>query len=173
MTILQILIGLVAAQRLLELALSRRNTRRLLDRGGVEVGREHYRLFVVFHAGWLLAMAVAIPPETKPFVALIAVFAALQVLRVWAMAALGEYWTTRLILVPEPPVSRGPYRFVRHPNYMVVTAEIAVLPMAFGALWIALAFTVLNALVLAHRVQLEERVLAARALTPARGGPRA
>lgn len=165
MTILQILIGLVAAQRLLELALARRNTARLLARGGVERGSVHYPVHVALQAGWLLALALAVPAGQQPFPVLIAVFGLLQLVRVWAILSLGDDWTVRLIALPEPPVRRGLHRHLRHPVHLVATAETAVLPLAFGAWGVALAFTLLNAVLLAHRVRAEDRVLAARALT--------
>jgi methyltransferase len=156
-------LALVAAQRLAELALAAANTRRLLARGGREVGRAHYPLFVLLHASWLAAIALTTPLERQPWWPLIGVFIVLQVLRVWVVATLGPYWTTRIITLDDAPiVRRGPFRFVRHPNYCVVVAEIAVLPLAFGNWPVALIWSVLNALLLRHRVRLEMAALAPR-----------
>lgn len=156
---------LVAIQRLGELVLAARNTRALLARGGREIGARHYPLFIALHSAWLAAILWAVPWQAQPVWALVAVFAVLQGLRVWVIATLGPYWTTRIITLEGAPLVRsGPYRFVRHPNYWIVTAEIAVLPLAFGAWQVALVFSVLNALLLRHRIAVEEG-----ALTPRRG----
>ena len=164
MPILWIVIALVALLRLAELVHARRNTARLIARGGIEHGRGHYPVIVALHTGWLAALAVLVPPDTPPQWPWLAVFAALQIARVWIIASLGPYWTTRIITLPNAPlVRRGPYRFLRHPNYCVVAAEIAVLPLTFGAWQVALVFSVLNALVLAHRIRVEQAALAPRA----------
>ncbi|MFN3524242.1 MAG: isoprenylcysteine carboxyl methyltransferase family protein [Phenylobacterium sp.] len=156
-------LALVVVQRLGELVLARRNTRRLLARGAREVGAAHYPLFILLHGSWLVAIAAATPLAREPSWALLAVYAALQALRVWVIAALGPYWTTRIISLDGAPlVRRGPYRWVRHPNYWIVTAEIAVLPLAFGDWLVALVWSVLNALLLRHRIGVESRALAAR-----------
>jgi methyltransferase len=161
MSALWLAVGLVAVVRLLELAYAARNTRRLLEAGGREAGREHYPLIVGLHAVWLLALLIAIDPAEPPRWPLLILFIALQGLRLWVIASLGGRWTTRVITLPGAPlVRRGPYRWLRHPNYMVVIAEIAVLPLAFGAWQIALVFTVLNLALLRHRVRIEEQALA-------------
>jgi methyltransferase len=167
MSVLWIVLGLVALQRGIELVYAARNTRRLLATGGVEIGARHYPLFILLHASWLVAMALLVPPMTPPDWWLLGFFAVLQALRVWVVMTLGPYWTTRIITVENAPlVRRGPYRFMRHPNYAVVALEIAVLPLAFGATWIAIVFTLLNAALLRLRIGVEERALAERR-TPA------
>lgn len=167
MTPLFWVLALVAAQRLGELALAAANTRRLRAEGAVEAGAGHYPLFVVLHAGWLAAMALAIPADTPPDWRLLAVFGLLQLARIWVVASLGRFWTTRILTLPGAPlVRRGPYRFLRHPNYAVVASEVAILPLAFGAWQVALAFSVLNGLLLAWRIRVEEAALAGRRLLP-------
>lgn len=162
-SVLWTVLALVAIQRGIELVYAARNTRRLLESGGVEIGAKHYPLFVLLHASWLVAMAVLIPPQTPANWWLIGLFALLQALRVWVVRTLGPYWTTRIITVPNAPLVRdGPYRFFRHPNYLVVVGEIAVLPLAFGAVWIALIFSLLNAALLVLRTRVEEGGLAER-----------
>ncbi len=157
------ILSLVAAQRLVELALAASNTRRLLARGAREVGRAHYPLFVLLHSSWLVAIALTTPIARQPYWPLIGVFVVLQLLRVWVVATLGPYWTTRIITLDEAPIVRGgPFRFVRHPNYCVVAAEIAVLPMAFGNWPVALTWTLLNALLLRHRIRVEMGALSDR-----------
>lgn len=154
---------LVAAQRLAELAYARRNESRLRARGAVESGARHYPLFILLHGTWLLAVFLLIPADRAPSWPLLAVFVLLQAARVWVVATLGPYWTTRVLsLRGAPLVRRGPYRWVRHPNYLVVAAEIAVLPLAFDAWAIAIVFSLANALLLRHRVGVEEGALAGR-----------
>ncbi len=153
----------VAGQRLIELIYARRNTARLLADGGREVGAGHYPLFVVLHAGWLVALFFAVPRNIDIVWPLIGVFLALQLGRLWVIVSLGRYWTTRIITIDGAPlVRRGPFNILRHPNYAIVTCELAVLPLAFGAWWIAATFTVLNAALLAHRIPIENAALAAR-----------
>lgn len=166
-----IIVGLVVLQRLAELVYAERNTAALKARGAVEIGRAHYPLIVLLHAAWLVAVAVLLPADLHINWILIAVFAVLQGLRVWVLATLGPYWTTRIITLKDAPlVRRGPYRFVRHPNYLVVSAEILVLPLAFGEWWVAAVFTVLNAAMLAWRIRQEELALAPRRGTPSGPG---
>jgi methyltransferase len=155
--------ALVALERLAELWHARRNTRALLDAGGVEVGRRHYPLIVALHAAWLLAIVLTVPAEAGVSVPLLTAFAVLQGVRLWVLTSLGRYWTTRVITLPGAPlVRRGPYRYLRHPNYLVVAAEIAVLPLAFGAWGLAAVFSALNAALLAWRISLEDQALAPR-----------
>ena len=107
--------------------------RTLMARGAVEIGAKHYPLIVLLHAAWLLAIIALLPRPTAIHWGLLALFVVLQGLRVWVLATLGPYWTTRIISLPGAPlVRRGPYRFLRHPNYMVVAGEILVLPLVFG-----------------------------------------
>jgi methyltransferase len=155
-----IILTLVTLQRIGELWLSNRNTRRLLAQGAVEHGRAHYPLIVAVHAVWLAVLWWL--AAGQPIVGLwLAVYVLLQVARVWVLATLGPRWTTRIIVLPDAPlVKAGPYRFVSHPNYVVVTAEIAVLPLVFGLWQVALIFSALNAAVLAIRIREENRALA-------------
>jgi len=155
--------SLVVAERLAELAIAGRNTRRLLAEGAVEHGRGHYALFVLLHAAWLGAIAVTVPADRPVLWPLVGVYFLLILGRIWVIASLGRFWTTRVMTLPGAPlVRRGPYRFMRHPNYAIVVAEIAVLPLAFGAWQIALVFSLLNLLLVAHRIRVEERALAPR-----------
>lgn len=158
------ILGLVAGQRLGELAIARRNTRALRSRGAIEVGAGHYPLIVLLHAGWLIALVgwVTLRPW-QVNVPLLVVFAVLQAARLWILWALGPFWTTRIISLPDAPlIRRGPYRFMRHPNYLVVVLEIAILPLAFGAWPIAVVFSALNAAALFVRIRAEDRALALR-----------
>jgi len=146
--------------RVAELAHSHRNRARLLARGGYEVGAGHYPLIVALHVAWLAAVFLGVPAAAQPNWMLLGGFALMQVLRIWIIVSLGAYWTTRIITIPgENLMRRGPYRWMRHPNYAVVAAEIAILPLAFGAWGIALGFSLANAMLLAWRIVLEDRVL--------------
>ncbi len=162
MGLAQIVTLLVALQRLAELGYARRNARRLLAAGGVEHGAGHYPLFVALHGAWLVALFVLVPAEAPADWGLLGLYGLLQLGRLWVIASLGGRWTTRVIVVPGAPlVTRGPYRFLRHPNYLVVALEIPVLPLAFGAWQIALGFGLANLALLAQRIRVEERALAA------------
>jgi methyltransferase len=153
------ILGLVTAERLAELALARRNTRRLLERGGVETGAEHYPIIVGLHAAWLAGLW-ALAWDRPANLAWLAVYVVLQAFRAWVLLSLGSRWTTRIITVPgETLVQRGPYRFLPHPNYAVVVAEIAVLPLVFGLWAYAAVFSVLNASVLWIRIRAEGAAL--------------
>ena len=163
MTALYMTLGLVALQRLIELVHARGNTARLRRRGAVEVDAGAYPVYVVMHASWLTSLAVVVPAATPPHWSLIGVFALLQLGRIWVIMSLGGYWTTRIITLPDAPLVRtGPYRYIRHPNYLLVIAEIAVLPLAFDAVAIAAIFSALNLVLIARRVRIEERLLAPR-----------
>jgi methyltransferase len=163
---------LVAVQRLLELQLSRANEVRLRAAGAIERGAAHYPLFVLLHTAWLVALLVAVPWNRPGNPWLLGAFFALQPLRYWCIRSLGGRWTTRvLVLHGAPRVRHGPYRWLRHPNYLIVALEIALLPLAYGAIRLALGFSLANALLLAWRIRVEERALrSAEALTvPAHG----
>lgn len=159
MTVAVIILALVTLQRLGELVLARSNTRRLLARGAVESGAEHYRFIVALHAAWLIGLWLLAwdRPVNLP---LLLLFVLLQAGRVWVIATLGRRWTTRIITLPgETLVRKGPFRFVSHPNYIVVAGELAVLPLAFGLPLYALVFTALNAVMMWVRIRCEQRAL--------------
>lgn len=166
MTILHAILLFVAVQRGAELMLAARNTRRLWAAGAIEIDAASHPLFVLLHGGWLAAMAAMIPADTAPSWLLIGIFALLQLGRVWVIATLGRRWTTRIIVpLRAEPVSGGPYRWCRHPNYLIVAGEIAVLPLAFGAAAIAAIFSLLNAALLVRRIPIETAALRAGAVS--------
>jgi methyltransferase len=171
MTLAGLILGLVTLQRVGELVLARRNTGRLRAQGAREVAAGHYPLIVILHAAWLAGLWYIVvwrEPDTDVNLIWLAVFVVLQALRVWVIATLGPRWTTRIIVLPGAPlVASGPYRFVSHPNYCVVAAEILVLPLVFGLVWYGIAFSVLNAAVLWVRIRAEEAALRA----PSSGRP--
>jgi methyltransferase len=159
----------VAAQRLFELRLSRRNARWAFARGGLELGREHYRPMVVLHALFLAGCAAEVLALARPFtpqlgVPMLVLLAAAQGVRIWTQSALGPRWNTRVIVVPSlPRVRSGPYRFLRHPNYLAVVVEGFALPLVHGAWLTALLFSLANAPLLRARIRCEEAALAGRA----------
>jgi methyltransferase len=158
-------VALVALQRLLELALSKRNEIRARARGAVERGKAHYPFMVALHAGWLVCTLIEGllrgPNLPAYWPAALAAFLLVQPLRYWAIHALGDSWNTRILVVPGAKlVRRGPYRYLKHPNYVVVAVEILAFPLIFGAWTTALVFSVLNAALLRARIREEDRALA-------------
>jgi len=159
----QWIILIVAALRLAELIYAAHNHQRLLAAGGREVGAGHYPLFVLLHGAWLVALFFLVPADAPIYPVPLALYAALLAARAWVIVTLGRYWTTRIITVPSAPLVRsGPYRLGRHPNYVIVIGEIAILPLVFGAWQIAIVFSLLNAALLWHRVRIEDAALAER-----------
>ena len=153
------ILTLVVAQRLAELFIAHRNTKRLLDNGGVEVSSGHYPLIVAFHAIWIAGLWYlvwgheVIWPWTFAYLVL-------QAARGWIIAALGSRWTTRIIIVPgETLNTSGPYKFFRHPNYMIVAAEIFILPLVFGLWLYAGVMGCINLGLLYWRIREEEAAL--------------
>lgn len=153
------LLTFVTAQRLSELVIARRNTMALFARGAREIAPDHYPYMVALHTGWLAGLwmlATGQPVQLFWF----GLFMLLQVLRLWVLTTLRERWTTRIIILPGAPlVEGGPYRFFKHPNYMIVIGEIAALPLAFGMPLYALVFSLLNAAVLTIRIRAENAAL--------------
>lgn len=160
-----VLVGLVALQRLAELTLSRRHERRLRSRGAVEVGGGHYPWMVALHAAFLASCLAEAWWLGRPFVpalaaTALAVLLAATGLRVWTLRTLGARWTTRVLVLPgEELVAGGPYRFLRHPNYLAVVLEVAALPLVHAAWATAIVFSALNVLLLRVRIGVEERAL--------------
>ena len=165
-----VLVLAVVVARLVELRVAKRNLRWALGRGGVEHAAGHYPAMVALHTAFLAACLVEVLVVGRPFLpwlawpALAALVAA-HALRIWCIRSLGPRWTTRVVVLPgEPLVTRGPYRWIPHPNYVAVALEILVLPLVHTAWVTALVFTVLNAvLLLGVRIPAEERALAAAA----------
>ena len=167
----EIILGAVTLQRAAELVVSRRNTRKLMACGAVEVAAGHYPLIIAVHAAWLILLWVFGRHQPVNIVAL-AGYLGLQGFRFWILWTLGPRWTTRIIVLPKQPlVSTGPYRFLSHPNYAVVAGEIAVLPLVLNLPLLATVFTVLNAAVLAIRIRAENRALAASCANVMPGTP--
>lgn len=161
------LLGALAVERLFELRLSKRNAARALARGGVETGQRHFRVMALVHTAFLFACAAEVLvlrrafPGALGFVALGFAVGA-QMLRYWAIRSLGDRWNVRIIFVPgDEPVTRGPYRYLRHPNYVAVIIEMVAVPLVHGAIWTAVVFSAANAALLFVRIRAEERALGA------------
>jgi len=154
-----LILALVTLLRLVELPIARANTERLLMMGGQEVAASHYPLIVALHAAWLASLWL-FALDQPVNIPLLLLFGLVECARIWVLLTLGQRWTTRIIVVPgETLVSRGPYKYLRHPNYAVVVTEIALLPLVFGLWQIALVFSVANAALLSIRIREENRAL--------------
>lgn len=154
-----ILLAFITVQRLAELLLARRNTARLRAAGGIEHGRAHYSAMVAMHAAWLIGLWwLGHDRSVDPL--LLIVFILLQAGRLWVIVTLGARWTTRIVTLPgHALVARGPYRLMKHPNYLIVALEIAVVPLALGLPLFAVIFSALNAGVLYLRIRAENAAL--------------
>ncbi|HEV2336196.1 MAG TPA: isoprenylcysteine carboxylmethyltransferase family protein [Stellaceae bacterium] len=161
MSVLYAVLALVILERAAELAFATGNTSRLRDAGAVELDARGYPWFIVLHGAWLGSLFVLVPADAAPSWPLLALYAVLQLGRLWAIATLGRRWTTRVIVLPGATlIKRGPYRYLRHPNYAIVAGEIAMLPLAFGAVAIALVFSAFNLALIARRIAIENHALA-------------
>jgi methyltransferase len=154
------LLCFLTVQRMAELIWAHHNTERLRAAGGTEHGRAQYPLLIALHATWLGGLWI-IGHDRPVDLPMLSAFVVLQCGRLWVLATLGRRWTTRIIVVPGAPlISSGPYRLIRHPNYLIVAGEIAVVPLALGLPIYAAAFALANALLLWKRIQVENAALA-------------
>lgn len=161
-----VLVVLVGFERLAELVVSQRNTAWSLRRGGREYGAVHYPFMVALHGGLLVGALVEVVVAERPYVpalawTMLALVVLAQALRWWCIATLGRHWSTRVVVVPGLPlVTGGPYRWMRHPNYVAVVVEGFALPLVHTAWVTALVFTVANAVLLWVRIGVEDTALA-------------
>lgn len=161
-------LGALGVERVLELVRSKRNAEWALAAGGVEVGQAHSRVMVVFHAAFLVSAAVEPLALSRPFMPYLGwpclgLAIAAQALRYWAISSLGPRWNTRVIVLPQAePVTQGPYRWSRHPNYLAVIVELAAVPLVHGAFLTAMVFSAGNAALLAVRIHVEEEALGSK-----------
>lgn len=166
----------VAAERLVELVVSRRNTRWSMAHGGREFGRGHYPVMVAMHTLLLVSCVVEVWGWHRPFIAwlgwpMVAVVVVSTVVRWWCVATLGKHWNPRLIVIPDAPlIQGGPYRWIHHPNYTAVIAEVAALPLVHSAWVTAIVFSVANALVLTVRIRTENAALGYHGPAPSPAG---
>ncbi|MER2107497.1 MAG: isoprenylcysteine carboxylmethyltransferase family protein [Solibacillus sp.] len=150
----------VVMQRLIELLVAKRNEKQMRERGAYEVGAQHYPWMILLHTSFLCGLFIEVELGSTPNVALLAIFCCLQLARIWCIRSLGSFWNTKILILPGAQlVAKGPYAYVRHPNYVIVCLEILVLPLMFGAYVTAILFTLLNAAMLTVRILVEERAL--------------
>ena len=166
MTLFLIIISFVILQRLTELIIAKRNAKWLLSRGAIEYGKEHYKFIVLLHICFFLSIITEFYLHGRHSelnlinYTFLVIFILLQFLRVWIISSLGKYWNTRIFRIPgEKLVVRGPYKFIKHPNYIVVIGEILILPLVFNLYYSAIIFTILNALMLFVRIRTENKAL--------------
>ena len=160
LNVFYIIILFICLQRFIELLYSNYNTKKLLNKGAKEYYKKHYPLFIILHSCWLTSLIIFISPNSSINYILLSVFILLQFLRIWVLVSLGQFWTTRIIrLKGAKLVTKGPYKWIKHPNYIIVFFELLILPLVFSSWIIALIFTIFNSLLLAYRIHLENKVL--------------
>jgi len=158
-----IFISLFILQRLSELYIARRNEKWLLEQGAIEYGRSHYPFIVALHTLFIVSMIVEYILMGYPLISwlFLTIFIAILSFKFWALSSLGKYWNTKIYRIPGVyPVKKGPYKFLKHPNYMEVICEIAIIPLVFHLYYTAIIFTILNAAMLTVRIKTENRVWA-------------
>lgn len=159
-----IFILLVILQRLVEVGIARRNEKWMKINGAIEIGKEHYKYIVAIHVLYFVSLIIEVTYFQKEMSSIWPVFllffTVAQALRVWSLLSLGRFWNTKIIILPNVSIiSKGPYKFIRHPNYLVVVIEILVIPLIFNAFWTAIVFSILNIVVLSIRISAEESAL--------------
>lgn len=161
MTFAYIFIGIVIAERLIELKIAAKNESWMKQHGGFEVGKGHYKLFIIMHVAFFLSLMVELQYITVGFhISLFILFMLVKLCRVWCMLSLGRFWNTKIIVLPSVAVIKtGPYKYMKHPNYVIVFAELFLLPAMFGALWTASLFPLLHMSLLSVRIPLEDKAL--------------
>ena len=157
-------VGFVIIQRIVELFVARSNELWIRSEGGYEVGAKHYPYMVAIHVGFFISLIVEFLTFERSlpsyWMLLFVIFICLQLMRVWVISSLGRFWNTKILVLPGAHVvKKGPFHFIRHPNYVVVTLEIIVIPLMLGAYFTALVFTILNVLILRVRIPVEEAAL--------------
>lgn len=158
------ILSIVILQRLLELVIAKRNEKNMRAKGAYEVGASHYPLMILLHVSFFASLLIEVffyklTPSPLFFLFLV-MFLSVQGLRIWCLTSLGSFWNTKIIILPGATVvSKGPYKYLRHPNYLVVSIEITLLPLMFQAYFTAICFTILNAIMLSIRIPTEERAL--------------
>ncbi|MCU9613658.1 hypothetical protein OEV98_08800 [Caldibacillus lycopersici] len=164
MTLFYILLIFLICQRIIELIIAKQNEIWLRKQGAIEFGRDHYYLIVMMHILFFVAYfgeVTNLGGVISPYwYVLFPVFLLLQIGRVWVITSLGKYWNTRIFILPNgTPQTKGPYRFIKHPNYLIVAVEFVIIPLLFQATTTAILFTVYNAVLMMIRIQTEEKAL--------------
>ncbi|PIC86680.1 isoprenylcysteine carboxyl methyltransferase [Sporosarcina sp. P20a] len=155
---------IVVVQRLVELVVANRNEKWIRNQGAIEIGASHYKWMVLMHIAFFISLLVEVLVFDRSLLpvwgTLLAIFLLMQVLRVWCLSSLGKFWNTKILILPGANVQKkGPYRWIRHPNYVIVTTELIVLPLLFSAYLTAGLFLLLNIWMLSVRIPTEERAL--------------
>jgi methyltransferase len=158
-------IAFIILQRLTELAIARKNEKWMKSHGALEFGSGHYPAMVMIHSAFILSMFAEVVFFHRELSAywpvLLVLFVLTQLMRIWALMSLGPYWNTKIIVLPSAKiVKKGPYRFIKHPNYVIVALELIIIPLMFNAYWTAAIFTILNIVILSVRIPAEEKALA-------------
>lgn len=158
------LIVIIILQRLIELYIARKNEAWMKSQGGIEVGQSHYQYMVIIHICFFIALLLEVflfnRTSSSAFPILLIGFILTQIGRVWVILSLGRYWNTKIIILPQGNViKKGPYRFLKHPNYVIVSLELIIIPFIFQAYFTAVLFTLLNILILSIRIPAEEKAL--------------
>lgn len=157
-------VSIVILQRIIEVMVAKRNEKKMLSAGAYEVGGSHYPFMIALHVSFFISLigeVILFERTISPwFLLLFIVFLLVQALRIWCLISLGPFWNTKIIILPSAKVvKKGPYLFVRHPNYLVVCTEILLLPLMFQAYFTAVCFTILNFIMLSIRIPTEEKAL--------------
>lgn len=160
-----VLITFIVIQRFIELRIAKNNEKWMKDRGGIEVGEKHYKWFIVVHTLFFIALFSEVMISSKPVysvnIILLMLFILVQIGRMWCIQSLGRFWNTRIITLPGVAlIKRGPYKYVKHPNYIIVAVEFIVIPLLFGAIITAIVFPILHAILLSVRIPSENKALA-------------
>jgi len=156
-----IFITFLILQRLSELFIAHRNEKWLLSQGAVQYGQEHYPFMIALHTLFIVSIITEYILCGQPSISWIFLVLFLLVLsfKFWALSSLGKYWNTKIYRIPGVyPIKKGPYKFLKHPNYMEVVCEIAIIPLVFHLYYTTILFTVLNAAMLAVRIKVENKV---------------
>ena len=159
-----VVISIVILQRLIELLIAKRNEKRLLSQGAYEAGAAHYPVMVAMHIAFFVSLITEVMLFSRPLSALwdvfLIIFLIAQIMRIWCLISLGKFWNTKIIILPGADIVRkGPYKWVRHPNYLIVTTELLILPLMFSSYFTVIIFTLLNGWMLAVRIPAEEKAL--------------
>ena len=164
MTLFICVVSFIIIQRILELLVARNNEKWIKSKGGYEVGANHYPYMVAIHIGFFISLIIEFmvfkQAVSRFWLLLFVIFISLQIMRVWVIASLGRFWNTKILVLPGAHVvKKGPFHFIRHPNYVVVTSEIIIIPLMFEAYFTAIVFTLLNIVILSVRIPKEEAAL--------------
>lgn len=159
-----VVVLIVVAQRLIELVVARRNEKWMIQQGGYEVGRSHYPMMIMLHSSFFIFLILEVLLMNRDlsrfFVFLLVLFLLTQAGRLWCLLSLGKLWNTKIMIIPGiNVVKKGPYRFLKHPNYVIVGIELIILPLLFNAYFTAIIFTLLNLWMLSVRIPIEEKAL--------------